>query len=137
MRYATLDNAGHVTNVILWDGSDNWQPPDGVAVLPCPEDVGPGWSNVGGEWTAPAIVPEPPIVPTIASKLGLKRALDEIGRWSEIKAMIEGDAVMAEDWSLAVEIRRTDPIFAVFVTSGSFTGAEIDAVFQRAVEIVA
>lgn len=77
------------------------------------------------------------LVPQKASKLGLKRALDEIGRWQEVKGLIGADPLIAEEWDLAIEISRTDPIFAGFVASRAFSDPEIDAVFRRAVEVVA
>lgn len=83
------------------------------------------------------IVSSSPGLPDSATKLGLKRAMVEVGRWEQVRAMIASDPAIAEDWALAVEIRRDDPIFGAFVASGSFTNEDVDAVFRRAVEIVA
>lgn len=81
--------------------------------------------------------PTKPTTPLSATKLGLKRAMEEAGEWENVKALIAASPEIAEDWSLAIEIRRDDPMFSVFASFGDFTSDEIDAVFRRAVEITA
>lgn len=56
MIYAIVE-AGKVTNVTLWDGVTPWAPAFGEAV-PCPDNVGVGWTYDGETWTAPEPVAE-------------------------------------------------------------------------------
>ena len=51
-RYAIV-SGGQVVNVTLWDGETEWAPPEGQEAIPCPEEVGIGWSYADGDWTAP------------------------------------------------------------------------------------
>lgn len=46
-----------IENVVLWDGGDDWTPPEGVQVRSLPEGAGVGWRLVDGVWTAPAPAP--------------------------------------------------------------------------------
>lgn len=46
-----------IENVVVWDGGDDWSPPDGATVHSLPEGAGVGWRFVGGEWTAPEPMP--------------------------------------------------------------------------------
>ena len=89
---------------------------------PLPPNDGPLLA-IYNAWTAEGdnYVPAPIPVPQSATKLGLKRAMEEIGRWGEVRAMIEADPAVAEEWQLAIEIRRDDPMFTAFIVSGQFT----------------
>lgn len=57
-NYAIVEN-GNVVNVILWDGSAQWQPPAGATVVEVPDGVacGPGYTFDGTNFIAP---PAPP-----------------------------------------------------------------------------
>ena len=83
-------------------------------------------------------IPAPPLpVPTSASKLGLKRALAEIGLWDQVKAAIAADPDAQEEWDLAVEIRRTDPLVQMMIDAMGLTPEQADAILIRANELVA
>ena len=83
-------------------------------------------------------IPAPPLpVPTSASKLGLKRALAEIGLWDQVKAAIAADPDIQEEWELAVEIRRTDPLVQMMIDAIGLTPEQADAILIRANELVA
>jgi hypothetical protein len=76
------------------------------------------------------------------SRLGLKRAFEEKGLWPTVRAMIASDAVMSEDWSLATQIRITDPIVAKarggLAQQGiALSDADVQALVTRANELVA
>ena len=45
-------------------------------------------------------------MPASCTKLGPKRAFDELGTWAAVKAAIAADANVQEEWDLATEIRR-------------------------------
>lgn len=52
MRYALIHD-DVVENVVLWDGSSAWTVPEGLAAVPCPDAVGPGWRLEGDVWVPP------------------------------------------------------------------------------------
>lgn len=82
----------------------------------------------------------PPVVvqvPPSASKLGLKRVFSEMGTWSQIKAMIAADEDMQEEWDLALEIKRTDPLVTKLITQLGLSAAQVDALMIRSRELTA
>ena len=88
----------------------------------------------------PVLPPAPP--PSSCSKLGLKRAFDERGLWTTVRAMIAGNADFAEDWGFAIEIRITDPIVSQardgLAEKGiALSDADVQALVTRANELVA
>lgn len=92
-------------------------------------------------WLAAGNTPDPyeepsAPVPVSASKLGLKRALSELGIWDQVKASIASDPDVQEEWSLAVEIRRTDPLVQMMIDSMSLTEEQVDNILIRANELV-
>ena len=92
-----------------------------------PEHIGP---------TQPYVSPAP-AVPSSASKLGLKRALVEQGRWDMVKAAIAADADRQEEWDLATEIRRSDPITRGVIALLNLSADQVDALLIRATALVA
>lgn len=48
-----------IENVVVWDGGDDWTPPEGATVRSLPEGAGIGWRLVKKVWTAP----EPVVAP--------------------------------------------------------------------------
>ena len=94
------------------------------------------------DWLAAGGVPDPYVppplpVPTSANKLGLKRALAEIGLWDQVKAAIAADPDIQEEWDLAIEIRRTDPLVQMMIDAIGLTPEQADATLIRANELVA
>lgn len=77
------------------------------------------------------------LAPASASKLGLKRALAELGEWEAIKTAIGSDATMQEDWDLAIEVRRTDPLTQAMIAARGYTAAQVDDLLIRAAALVA
>lgn len=93
------------------------------------------WLAAGG--VPDPYVPPPLPVPTSASKLGLKRALADVGLWDQVKAAIATDPDIQEEWDLAIEIRRTDPLVERLVAALGLAPAEVDAILIRANELAA
>lgn len=93
-------------------------------------DHPPGTLYDGANFTAPD--PSPASVPSVITKLQLKRALTASGQWAEVKAAIEANPDTAEDWSLAVELSREDPIIAAFAQANGMDEAALDALFTAA-----
>jgi hypothetical protein len=88
-----------------------------------------------GNTADPYVAPDAPI-PASASKLGLKRAFDEIGQWDNVKAYLAANPNLQEDWDLAVEIKRTDPLTQGAIVALSLTDEQTDALLTRAEELV-
>ncbi len=110
------------------------------AVIPA-DPLNSDWRDYQ-DWLAAGGVPDPYVppslpVPTSASKLGLKRALAEIGLWDQVKAAIAADPDIQEEWDLAIEIRRTDPLVERLVAALGLAPAEVDAILIRSNELVA
>lgn len=59
-RYATVDESGTVTNVVLWDGASDWTPDPGETAIECPPEVAPGWTYAGRAF-APPVAPVDPV----------------------------------------------------------------------------
>lgn len=52
-RYAIIDANGNVVNTVLWDGSDDWQPPAGMQAVQS-DQASVGWTYAAGTFSAPA-----------------------------------------------------------------------------------
>ncbi|MBR1206947.1 MULTISPECIES: hypothetical protein [unclassified Bradyrhizobium] len=83
-----------------------------------------------------AFLNPPAPVPASCTKLGLKRAFDELGTWAAVKAAIAADANAQEEWDLATEIRRADPLVQHMITIVGLTGAQVDQLLIRANALV-
>jgi hypothetical protein len=92
------------------------------------------WLAAGN--TADPYVTPPPLIPDSCTKLGLKRAFDELGQWPAIKAAIAANPTAQEEWDLAVEIRRTDPIVQGMISAVGLTTEQVDNVLLRANALV-
>ncbi|UFX42050.1 hypothetical protein HAP47_0022575 [Bradyrhizobium sp. 41S5] len=83
-----------------------------------------------------AFLNPPAPVPASCTKLGLKRAFDELGTWAAVKAAIAADANVQEEWDLATEIRRADPLVQHMITTISLTDQQVDNLLRRANALV-
>lgn len=54
MRFAVV-NGIEVTNVIVWDGEQEYEVQEDLVELPLDSPVGPGWTRVEGEWIPPYV----------------------------------------------------------------------------------
>jgi len=75
-------------------------------------------------------VPEP--VPSSVTPLQLVRALRQVGLKAAFDAAIDADAEAKEDFALAREIERDDPLVASMATALGKTSAEVDDIFRLA-----
>ncbi|MCK1543442.1 hypothetical protein IVB12_16110 [Bradyrhizobium sp. 179] len=80
--------------------------------------------------------PPAPTVPTSCTKLGLKRAFDELGQWATVKAAIAADPDTQEEWDLAIEIKRTDSLVQGMIAALSLTSEQVDNLLIRANALV-
>lgn len=76
------------------------------------------------------------IVPDVASKLGLKRALSELGLWPQVKELIASEPDTQEEWDLALEIKRADPLTKGLLAAMNLSTAQVDAILIRARQLV-
>ncbi|HDX8789425.1 TPA: hypothetical protein RQO06_002950 [Klebsiella michiganensis] len=56
IKWAVINVDGIVVNIIVWDGSDKWLPPEGMTVIKCgdtPFSIGGSYKN--GIFTPPAL----------------------------------------------------------------------------------
>lgn len=76
-RYAMVDGAGLITNVVLWDGNEQtWQPPAGTTMVADPNsEAMPGGTYKDGTFSPP---PEPPPDPDEAVKDNITSAPDNL-----------------------------------------------------------
>ncbi|MDR5812023.1 MULTISPECIES: hypothetical protein [unclassified Caballeronia] len=58
-RYAVVSD-GVVTNVVLWDGTSEWETSSDAVLLPPDSPVSEGYSYTAGEFTAPLNPPPRP-----------------------------------------------------------------------------
>lgn len=69
MRYALIDGSD-VVNVILWDGEEDYEAPDGFLVVPCEDEVSVGWKVNSDGWVPPVLPPaEPDPIPIESSEV--------------------------------------------------------------------
>ena len=92
------------------------------------------WQEAGNV-PDPYVAPAPP-VPVSCSKLGLKRAFDELGTWPAIKAAIAADPIVEEEWDLATEIRRSDRLVQHMIAVVALTDSQVDNLLIRANALV-
>ncbi len=87
--------------------------------------------------TANALVDAPVVVsvPESATKLGLRRVFVEQGRWDQVKAMIAANPDTQEEWDLAIEIKRTDPLAEGLIAAMKLEPADVDAILVRAKQL--
>jgi hypothetical protein len=56
-KYALINNQNIVQNVVSWDGSDSWQPPENMTCVNVENiECGIGWSYDGSVFTEPVAV---------------------------------------------------------------------------------
>ncbi|MBE7196589.1 MAG: hypothetical protein INR70_02130 [Parafilimonas terrae] len=89
---------------------------------------------------APVLPALPP--PSSCTRLGLMRAFKARGLWETVKEMIAANADLQEEWDLAVEIRKSDPLIltalgALTQVGIAFSDADVDKLIADAVAAVA
>ena len=84
-KYALISNENIVDNIVFWDGSDSWQPPENMTCINVEDiDCSIGWVYDGSAFTAPEVVvvtpeptPEPAPTPTKEELLVQLQTLSE------------------------------------------------------------
>lgn len=108
--------------------------PDGITVLDIPDDF--VWPKTGRESEAKVVdgvvigTLEFRPIPVSVAKLQLVRALRKQGDWNTVRSAIaQADADTKEDWEIAADIKRVDPIVEVLKIALSLTDAEMNDLF--------
>lgn len=70
-------------------------------------------------------------VPPEAPKLHLVRQLREMGLWDQVKAYLQGDPVLWEDFQLANSVERHDPIVNYIQGLLGISKEDVDDIFIR------
>ncbi|WP_338821449.1 hypothetical protein [Bradyrhizobium septentrionale] len=135
-----LDAQGGIVSALVFDDEPaEFTPPDGHTLVMGGE-YAIGGTLVGGVYSPPAppaadpLPPPPP--PDSCTKLGLKRAFDELGNWATVKAEIAADAAVQEEWDLATEIRRADPLVQHMIAVVDLSDEQVDQLLIRANALV-
>lgn len=76
---------------------------------------------------------QPKPVPPAVTKLGLKYALGT--QWGMVKAAIDADPALKEDWDLAQEIHRDSTLVNNTAAALGFTQQQMDDVFRKALGV--
>ena len=114
-RYAVRRiSDGRVLNIVLWDGVRPWAPPDGCEAV---------------ESDTLEVTADPPPPPTKATRLQLRRALRKRGVWDGIRAAIYADEDLKEEWELATEIERDNPLVVALGTQLGWGEEELVQLF--------
>lgn len=123
MKYARIENNEVVQT----------QPDPQNGFIEAPAEVLPGYLYDGVTFTAPPPPSAP--VPDRITKLQAKRALTSVGLYDQFKAAISDpgtDADTREDYELAVELQRTDPLVVQFGTALGLDDSALDDLFRAA-----
>lgn len=60
-RYVLVDDSGRISNVIVWDGMESWEPENGFKCF-LSDDAQIGWTRLeSGEFISPATPPAQPL----------------------------------------------------------------------------
>ncbi|MEH2513931.1 hypothetical protein V1291_005285 [Nitrobacteraceae bacterium AZCC 1564] len=138
--YAIVEVSGAITNNIILDEGSVWQAPEGCSIIVNDDQVYRiGGTLIDGVYTAPVTEAQPlpaSALPKTATKLGLKRAFDELGMWDRVKAVIAADSEAQEEWGLALEIKRSDPLTQKLIAVLQLPTETVDHIIIRANELV-
>jgi hypothetical protein len=138
-RFAMVDAAGFVVNVIAWDGNEQtWRPPEGHTMVGLEEDapVGPGWSYEDGEFTAPPAEPvEPPPEPGLPplSPRQIRLGLLGVGITGDmVTEALQGNAEGLIEWQYATQFERDHPLIEALAGGFGLTSEQIDELWANA-----
>lgn len=96
-------------------------------------DLAPPHVNVTWDFSAGAWIDHGKPPPAVVTKLGLKRAFGS--DWPGVRAALQAHDDMREEWDLAIEIARADPMVAALGEVLGLSGPEIDRIFEEAARV--
>lgn len=119
---------GYITNVMRWDGTTPWTPPDGATIMLLDKALDSGYTY--------AI--RPPSVPDAVQPVQLRTWLLYAGKLDQVDALIDGipdpmqRAEAKQRWDYTLTIPRTHPMVIMIGQALGMTSAEMDAAFIQA-----
>jgi len=119
---------GYITNVMRWDGTTPWTPPDGATIMLLDKALDSGYTY--------AI--RPPSVPDAVQPVQLRTWLLYAGKLDQVDALIDGipdpmqRAEAKQRWDYTLTIPRTHPMVIMIGQALGMTSAEMDEAFIQA-----
>jgi hypothetical protein len=119
---------GYITNVMRWDGTTPWTPPDGATIMLLDKALDSGYTY--------AI--RPPSVPDAVQPVQLRTWLLYAGKLDQVDALIDGipdpmqRAEAKQRWDYTLTIPRTHPMVIMIGQKLGMTDADLDAAFLEA-----
>jgi hypothetical protein len=144
-NYALIEN-GLVTNVVLWDGANEWQADGGVSIRLIGEGevVAIGYSFDGQTFAAPPAPPTPPAPPpSMPSQVTMRQArlaLLAVGKLASVDSAISAlpspqrDAAQIE-WEFASTVDRGSSFVVQLSRLLDLDDAALDALFMAAASL--
>lgn len=103
------------------------QPNSQAGFISVSDEVIPGMVYDGEEF----LIPEAPTKNyTVASKLKLKRRLDELGVWASLRAVMVQDQDVWDEWLLAQDIDIDDPLVNAMRLQMEWTTQQVQDLFN-------
>jgi hypothetical protein len=136
MRYAVV-NSGVVENIISWDGSTSYRPPNGrTLVASDTASIGWGYNSSTGVFSAPLPVSQTPVVPKSITPRQCRLILLQQDLLASVEAMIaQQDEATRITWEFASEFKRDDPLLNQLGVALGLTQQQIDEFFIAAAQI--
>jgi len=139
-RYATVDESGTVTNVVMWDGDSGWSPEPGETAVECSPDVAIGWTYAGRSFV-PASVAAPSAAPAEIPLWALRAAIKEANAFAAIDAFVEQHKddmpALWEAWNMGNTVSVNSILVASFAPQFGIDAAARDALMRKASAISA
>lgn len=150
--YILVNSANTIVNVIEWDGSSPYTPPNGVALIQYAGPAGVGWSWNGTAATDPTPPPTPPVrTPTVSAtqaRLALLQTpnpnavANGTGATGPTLLDVVNAAIAADTtgvlpiwWEYSVMITQSDPHVQTVATTIGLTSAQVSSLFALAVTL--
>lgn len=131
MRTAIIDKSGLVDNVADV-GSGDWSPPaNHTAVASDVAEI--GWTYKNGQFTAPVVVPVPPVVPDEVTRRQFKLQLEISGLATVVAGWVASKPKLVQiSFNESGSFKRSEPMMQDGFQALGYTTSQIDAFFTAA-----
>lgn len=133
-RYAMVDGAGLVVNVVIIEDISQYLAPEGFALIESSvAGVGDTWN--GSEFIRPAPPPAPPVVLS-ATPRQIRLALSAFGLRQAVEDYVNAQPIEVQDnWQYASVFLRDNAIILAGQAALGLTDEQIDGFFQTAMAL--